>query len=208
MLDLVDQARPSGVADDAPGLFAAPPASLLEPLARATGADGAPLLQFVAEPLWSFDHQARHHARTTAATSRRGSSRASRARIGARCAPRSRACTTPAAAVRAAAYQQVVPQLAGRDAGNDADVRAWLQDSAIIESHLSTLANLEAEAIADRERRRRVRAPRSRRWPRAWRPAVLEATGALCRRRQRDAEVRLAGYRGLAPLVQGRARRR
>ena len=157
MLEIVDQVRPSGLAEDAPGLLAAPPASLLEPLARATGADGAPLLQFVAAPLWSFDHQARITSRHR---------RDVEARIVARVDSADRASLRTAfagahdgdAALRAAAYQQLAPQLAGRDAGEDADVRAWLQDSATIESHLSTLANLEAEAAADRERHRRVRA--------------------------------------------------
>jgi hypothetical protein len=41
------------------GLVAAPPASTLEAWAQARGADGAPLLELVPEPVTSFDHEAR-----------------------------------------------------------------------------------------------------------------------------------------------------
>jgi hypothetical protein len=203
MLDLVDQVRPSGVVDDAPGLLAAPPASLLEPLARATGADGAPLLQFVPEPLWSFDHQARITSRHRGDVEARIIWRVERAdrpplRVGFAAAHRGDS------GARAAAYQQLAPLLAGRDAGENADVRAWLQDSAAIESHLSTLANLEAEATADRDRHRRLRAKVTELL------AGLAAGGlsgerALADVASDDPDLRLAGYRGLLRFVQGAA---
>jgi hypothetical protein len=203
MLEIVDQVRPSGLADDAPGLLAAPPASLLEPLARATGADGAPLLQFVAAPLWSFDHQARLTSRDRRDVEARIVSRVDSAdRASLRTA--FTGAHDPDAAVRAAAYQQLAPQLAGRDAGEDADVRTWLRGSATIESHLSTLANLEAEAAADRERHRRVRAKVTELLT-DLAAGGLAGEGALADVASEDADVRLAGYRGLLRFIQSTA---
>ncbi|HEY7374659.1 MAG TPA: DUF4105 domain-containing protein [Polyangia bacterium] len=163
MLDLVEQARAGPAPDaprasiDPPGLFAAPPASLLEPWARARGADGAPLLQFVAEPLWSFDHRARLTSRHRRALEERivasldgGAAAALRATF--------EAAHQPSPAARAAAYDRLATQIAAPGAGGEGDVRAWLSDSATIESHLATLANVEAEARADRERHLRLRA--------------------------------------------------
>ena len=87
--------------------------------------------------------------------------------------------------------------------GEDADVRAWLQDSATIESHLSTLANLEAEAAADRERHRRVRAKVAELLAAVARPMAWKATpAALTDVASDDPDVRLAGYRGLLRFVQ------
>ena len=196
MLDLIDQVRPSGFETDAPGLLAAPPASLLEPLARAKGADGAPFLQFVEEPLHSFDHRARLTSRH-----RRDVEARIAARVEAADRPALRAAFVRAhdaqAAVREAAYDSLGRALAGRDVGDDGDVRAWLQDSATIESHLSTLANLEAEARADGERHRKLRAT----------VAALaaglapEATGAVRDVSSDDPETRMAGYRGLLSFV-------
>jgi hypothetical protein len=154
-LDIVDQARASGAPLEQPGLFAAPPASLLEPWARARGADGAPLLQFEPEPLWSFDHQARigsHHRRALEA--RIVTSLGDLA--GAALRATFEAAHLPSPDARAAAYERLAAQLAEPPVGAESDVRAWLSDSAVIESHLATLANLEAEARADRERHRRL----------------------------------------------------
>lgn len=197
MLDLIDQVRPSGFATDAPGLLAAPPASLLEPLARAKGADGASFLQFVEEPLYSFDHRARLTSRH-----RRDVEARIAARVDAPDRPALRVAFDRAhdaqAAVRAAAYDQLGRQLAGRDAGEDGDVRAWLQDSATIESHLSTLANLEAEARADVERHRKLRATVDTLAARL----TADGVGAAVREVSSDEpETRMAGYRGLLVFV-------
>jgi hypothetical protein len=195
MLDLIDQARPSGFTADAPGLLAAPPASLLEPLARASGADGAPFLQFVEEPLYSFDHRARLTSRHRRDVEARIATRVDVADRPAVRAAFDRAHDAQTE-VRAAAYDQLGRELAGRDAGDDADVRAWLQDSATIESHLSTLANLEAEARADVERHRKVRATVETL------VAGLAADGAPVRDvTSDDPETRMVGYRGLLAFI-------
>jgi hypothetical protein len=214
MLDIVDQARGSADALRSPGLLAAPPASLLEPWARARGADGAPLLQFVPEPLWSFDHRARRTSRH-----RRELEERLTGTLGAGKGAALRAVFEethrPAPAARAAAYERLAAALAAPRSGADDDVRAWLSDSATIESHLSTLANLEAEARADQERHRRVGAAVADLIGRLQADAAAlraSGTGAVAAGALEqavrsvagdDADDRLAGYQTLLAVVRG-----
>jgi hypothetical protein len=218
MLDLIDQIRPPDRPIAVPGLLAAPPASLLEAWARERGADGAPLLQFVPEPLWSFDHWARitsRHRReleTRITATLDGEAGAVEATF--------RATHQTSADARAAAYERLATQLADRDAGVPADLQGWLRDSATIESHLSTLANLEAEARADRERHRKVGVAVTDlmshlRADVALLRAASDGAGAVVADRLEravrrvagdDADDRLAGYRELRDVVESMPR--
>jgi len=214
MLELVEQALAHEAPIRPPGLLAAPPASLLEPWARSRGADGAPLLQFVATPLWSFDHR----ARLTSCHRRELEARiAATLGVGtdARLLAAFQATHLPSPETRARAYDRLAAPLADGAVGAEADVRAWLSDSAIIESHLATLANLEAEARAEQERHRQlsvavgdltsllhVDAARLRADGNpgdAVASALDRALGAV---NSDDGDERLRGYRALQELVQ------
>ena len=214
MVDLVDDIRGPAADDAAPGWLAAPPATTLEPWADARGADGAPLLQFVPEPIDSFEHRARDAARHRLALEPAlvdalppGASDRATAAL--------RDVHAPAVLVRASGYQRLGSLLAG--AGSAGDLRAWLADSATIETHLSALANLEAEAREDRQRRDRVRAARDAILARLAAdargsrggdgatsvPAVLgeRLNHALDRLGSSSADARLDGYRALLALT-------
>ncbi len=219
MVDLVDDIRGPAADDAAPGWLAAPPATTLEPWAGARGADGAPLLQFVPEPIDSFEHRARDAARHRLALEP--------ALVGAlpaaesdRTAAALRDVHAPAPPVRAGGYQRLGSLLAGARADGAADVRAWLSDSATIESHLSALANLEAEAREDRRRREQVREARDAiaarvagdaRELRADRASAARAAlgeslqRALDRVGSSSADARLDGYRALLALTRAPA---
>ena len=99
--------------------------------------------------------------------------------------------------------------------GSAGDLRAWLADSATIETHLSVLANIEAEARADLQRRARVRVARDAVAARVASTARgLRNSGdpthaalgetlerALDRLGSSSADARLDGYRALLALT-------
>ena len=214
MVDLLNDVRPVESEVTTVGMIAAPPASILEPWERARGATGGPLLQFIPEQTTSFDHQARtmsRHRRDTAARIASGAPDGVRAEVDA--AFRDAHASEPP--VRAAAYERLGRLLADQRIGDRDDVRAWLRDSAAIESYLSIAANLRAEAEAEQIRRRRVRqvadeaAANLRRMTEGWR--APEPAAAFARRARvaaaverldgSDPTVRLDGYRELAALT-------
>jgi len=212
MVDLVDSVLPPARDPGATGWLAAPPASTLEPWQRAAGADGRPLLEFVGEPIVSFDHQARvtsRHRRLIEA--RLGTALGSREAAALAGALRDAHGADPA--VRAAAYARLGTLLADPGAGAAADVYAWLRDAGAIESYLSTLANEQAEAREERARRARVRAVSEDLAAALGRQASTLATtdnervagrrlqAALGDLAASDPAARLAGYRALAELA-------
>ena len=215
MVDLVDDIRGPAADDAAPGWLAAPPATTLEPWADARGADGAPLLQFVPESIDSFEHRARAWPPGVAwRWSRRSWTRCRRVHPTAR-PPRFATCTRRRR--RCARVATSGWATCSRAAGSAGDLRAWLADSATIETHLSALANLEAEAREDRQRRDRVRAARDAVVARLAAdarglrggdgatsvPAVLgeRLNHALDRLGSSSADARLDGYRALLALT-------
>ena len=214
MVDLVDDIRAPAADDAVPGWLAAPPATTLEPWAAARGADGAPLLQFVPDPIDSFEHRARDAARRRRALEP--------ALLGAlppgaagRAAAALRDAHAPAAPVRAGGYRRLAGLLADARAASAGDLRAWLADSATIEAHLSALANLESEAREDRQRRDRVRAARdevaarvagdAQRLRHGGEPTAAalgeQLEHALDRLGSSSADARLDGYRALLALT-------
>ena len=214
MVDLLNDVRPVESEVSTVGMIAAPPASILEPWERARGASGGPLLQFIPERTSSFDHQARtmsRHRRDTAVRIAAGAPDGVRAEVDAAF----RDAHAPEPPVRAAAYERLGRLLADRRIGDRDDVRAWLRDSAAIESHLSIAANVRAEAEAEQSRRRRVRqvadeaAANLRRMTEGWR--APEAAAAVVRRTRvataierldsSNPTARLDGYKELAALT-------
>jgi hypothetical protein len=117
--------------------------------------------------------------------------------------------------VRAGGYRRLGALLADARAGSAGDLRAWLDESATIETHLSALANLEAEAREDRQRRDRVREARdgvgarvasdARGWRGDGDPTHVALAGqldhALDRLGSSSADARLDGYRALLALT-------
>jgi len=210
MVELVDGVLPPAPDPGVTGWLAAPPASTLEPWQRRRGAGGGPLLAFVAQPILSFDHQAR-------LTSRHRSS--IEARLGgalgggeaAALAAALREAHDPLPERRASAYERLGSLLGDPRAGSAADVHAWLHDAGAIESYLSTLANEQAEARDERVRRARVRAAAAELGAALAREADgLAAAGqapgqrlaaALRDLEASDAATRVAGYRALGDLV-------
>ena len=214
MVDLVNDIRGSAAGEAAPGWLAAPPATTLEPWADARGADGAPLLQFIAEPIDSFEHRARDAARHRLTLEPALLGALPVAKLD-RAAAALRDAHAPAPPVRASGYRRLASLLADAHAGSPTEVRAWLSDSATLETHLSVLANIEAEARADLQRRERVRAARDAVAARLTRdagelrntgdPAHVELGGRLTRALDRvgasGPDARLAGYRALLELT-------
>jgi hypothetical protein len=200
MMDLVEDALPARAIGPRRGV-ASPPASTLEVWAEARDANGRPLLTFVPQPIFSFDHEARVSSRRRAESERRIVAAAPllmRAELEAGFGE----TRAPAAAVRAAGYDRLARALSADGAGAAADVYDWLHDSATIESHLSVLANLQEEASADRERRRRVEAARDD-LARALRaePNDARLADALVHLGDADRERRIAGYRALLAIA-------
>jgi hypothetical protein len=157
MVDLINGALDPERAVIVPGLLAAPPASILERFERARASDGVrPLLAYVPEPLLAFEHQAR-----LASTRRRAVERRLVGASPADVAPRLRATLLRANATdgaeRAVGYADLAQLLARADVGDPADVYQFLRDSAALESHLSSVANLQAEERAYAARREELR---------------------------------------------------
>jgi hypothetical protein len=198
LLDLFEGVLAAGETIGRPGFLAAPPASTLERWASAKDMLGQPRITFVPDPIMSFDHRARLASRRRVELERRlgtGLSEADRSALqdalqGARAG---------ASEVRAAAYQRAGTLLAPAGAGAAADVHAWLRDSATIESHLSVVANLQAEARADVERRRQVDA--TAKDIAAELGHVPELAGVVGALEAGDPDVRLGGYRALHDLI-------
>jgi hypothetical protein len=214
MVDLVDSVLPPARDAGVTGWLASPPASTLEPWQRESGADGRPLLEFVGEPILSFDHQARLTSRHRLSLE---------ARMGAGLA-RPEAATLisalqdahdPGAEIRSSAYARLATLLGDPRAGAPGDIYAWLRDATAIESYLSTLANEQAEAQEEHQRRARVRIAVDALSAELQREAVAlgatsgeegQATQLAAAIRNVDAPMpaaRLAGYRALSELAPG-----
>ena len=157
LVDLINGALDSPRPITVPGVLAAPPASIVEQFEAARTAAGEPLARYVPEPIVALDHQAR-----AAAERRRGAETRLLAAL-----PGPRGATAAAifarthasdAEARAAAYRELAPILAPAGAGAAEDVHLFLRDSALLESHLSTVANLEEEQRTFAARRVRLRA--------------------------------------------------
>ncbi|MEA2698061.1 MAG: hypothetical protein QOI66_2332 [Myxococcales bacterium] len=161
LVDLINSALPPEEATTMPGVLAAPPSSILERFESARTADGRPRATYVPEPILAFEHRARLASRRR---------RDVEERLIERSPPHlTRALTTafsqvglPDASARATGYAALAPLLARADAGAASDVYQFLHDSAELESHLSTVANLEAEERAGTIRRQRLKATVSR----------------------------------------------
>jgi hypothetical protein len=214
MVNLMNDVWSPASAIALPGVLAAPPASVLEPWERAAGVGGAPRLQFVPEPILSFLHQAQLTSRHRLVVEPRIVAGAPGAAAPALTAAFAEA-RAPDAQVRARGYERLAALLAADAVGSPDDVRAWLRDAAVIESHLSTVTNLQLEAEAERDRRKRVHqaaAGVARRLQDD--AAALERTGdpagvaragrlvaAIRRLDASDGATRLDGYRALAGLA-------
>jgi hypothetical protein len=157
MVDLVDSVLPPARDPGITGWLASPPASTLEPWQRERGADGRPLLEFVGDPIVSFDHQARltsRHRLLLEAGLGAGLAEDEAAVL----AGALRDAHDPNPEVRASAYERLGALLGDPRAGTADDVHAWLRDAGAVESYLSTLLNEQAEAREEKARRVRVRA--------------------------------------------------
>jgi hypothetical protein len=198
MMSVVEDAVPALRAVGHGHFVASPPASSLEVWARARAAGGVPALTFVAEPLPSFDHEARLRSRHRVELEARLVAAApDAARPG--LADDLRAARSPDEATRAGAYGRVAERLSG-GVGAPEDVQAWWRDGAAIESHLTVVANQLAEARADAERRARVRRARDELARALVGDAQLGTAVALVG--DDDRERRMDGYRALLALVE------
>jgi hypothetical protein len=152
MVDLVDSVLPDDRQIRYPQALATTPAGTLEGFAEARSETGAPLATFIPETILSFEHEAR---RAAAARERvaRGWRQAvlpdERARLGSLLRELERGDEQE----RAAAYRALLGD--GRRARPGAQL--FVRQSLIVESHLSTLANLEAEQARFRLQRERLR---------------------------------------------------
>jgi hypothetical protein len=200
LLDVMEAVLSPGRPVGRPGFLAAPPASTLERWAAARDAGGRPRITFVPEPILSFDHQARLASRRRAEIEARlgaGLGAGDRRAL----ADALRAARTASPGERAAAYARAGALLASDRAGSAPDVHTWLRESATIESHLSVVANLQAEARADAERRRAVeRVAGEAAAELRGVPALAPAIGKL---ESADPDARLDGYRTLRELATG-----
>ncbi len=212
MVDLVDSVLPPARDPGITGWLASPPASTLEPWQRERGADGRPLLEFVGDPILSFDHQARltsRHRLVLEAGLGVGLAENEAVML----ARALRDVHAPDPEVRASAYERVGVLLSDPRAGAADDVYAWLRDAGAIESYLSTLANEQAEAREEKSRRARVRAIADDLAATLDHDALaLAATGGVREQGLRlatavhdvaadDPAARLGGYRALAELA-------
>jgi hypothetical protein len=222
LVDLVNSVLPPARAVQYPAPLARAPAATLEGYAHARAADGGPLMTFVPEPTFSFEHEARRAAqdRHTAAAritgrlpvgERREQLERVFADVRAREAPR-----------RASAYRRLARALASPDAGEPEDVYAFLRASATIEAYLSAEANFVAEEAAERARieegrqtlarldreleseSARAQALAAPPLPEALWGALRTARAAL---RAESREVRLQGYRHLTEVLRELERR-
>jgi uncharacterized protein DUF4105 len=212
MVDLVDSVLPPARDPGITGWLAAPPASTLEPWQRERGADGRPLLEFVADPILSFDHQARltsRHRLLLEADFGAGLPEGEAMLL----ADALRAAHDSHPEVRASAYERLAALLADSRVGTAANIHAWLRDAGAVESYLSTLANEQAESREEKARRTRVRAAVDHLAESLDQDASALATNEGTRERglrlaeavhemsDGDPASRLSGYRTLADLV-------
>jgi hypothetical protein len=205
MMDLVEDAVAPLRTVGHGQLVASPPASTLEMWATARGATGEPVLGFIPEPVLSFDHEARLTSRQRVELEPRileESPGAPRAAL----AVAFRDAHAPAADTRAKAYAQLAFILSDVSVGSPRDIYEWLRDSAAIESHLSIVSNLQAEARADADRRHRagVACDELARTLRAAALATDDARlgDAVARLGDDDRERRMEGYRALLTMLE------
>jgi hypothetical protein len=196
MVDLINDVLPPDRQVHYPEALATTPAGTLEGYAGTRAAGGGPLAVFIPGSILSFEHEARSAGEERARL-------ATRLAADARFAETWRAIRTGDEAGRTAAYQDLATTMVP-----SADLQRFLRASAIVESHLSTLANLEAEEVAERQRRTRLHArlalivgqvggeaPCAR--------ASAAATGLAT---SDDLQTRLRGYRALLAAVNGPCR--
>ena len=215
MVDLINSILPPARDRPVTGWLASPPASTLEPWQRELGDDGQALLQFVSDPILSFDHQARLTSRHRLSVEARLGLQLDAAEASALAVALHDSHSSDPGA-RASAYQRVALIFSDPRSGADADVHAWLRDTGAIESYLSTLANEQAEAREEKIRRVRVRTAADDLARELHREAASLRTGeqqsgradqgarlesALHDLESTDPTRRLDGYRALASLA-------
>lgn len=147
MVDLINSALPPNRAVQMPGVLAAPPSSILERFESARAADGAPQVTYVPEPILAFEHQARlssRRRRQVAARLVRTSPSVAAAQLQAAF----QQVSSSSEMSRAAGYVALASLLGRQDVGDPADVYQFLRDSAALESHLSVVANVQADEQA------------------------------------------------------------
>jgi hypothetical protein len=199
MVDMINTVLPVGRQIRYPEALATTPAGTLEGYAGAVAAGGGPLVTFIPDTILSFEHQAR-----AAAVERRRLSFPLRSRDPRGADPWG-AIESPDPDRRAGAYGRVVEEQLR--AGSDPRwLQRFLRQSAVIEAHLSALANLEAEQALFRQRRRRLRAELAAQRARLDGNATARCVPvreAIAQGVADDPEVRLRGYRALATLLDG-----
>jgi hypothetical protein len=199
MVDMINTVLPAGRHVRYPEALATTPAGTLEGYAGALAAGGGPLVTFIPDTVLSFEHQAR-----AAAVERRRLALTLRSDEPAGADPW-RAIESTDAHRRAGAYARLVDeQLRARS--DPRWLQRFLRQSAVIEAHLSALANVEAEQALFRQRRRRLRtelaALRARLDGNAT-ARCFPVREAVAQGVADDPEVRLRGYRALATLLDG-----
>jgi hypothetical protein len=193
MVDLVNSVLPDDRQVRFPQALATTPAGTLEGYAGARAAGGGPLMTFIPETLLSFAHQARLAAAERDRLWNRLPASFKDPRLG-------EAIRSDSPQARAEAYLA----LAAGPLAAAADLHELLRQSAILEVHLSALANHAREQALLQERRAKLRqvlaGVRERLRGRA--PAAALADTA-----SDELEVRLRGYRMLERLARARLAR-
>jgi hypothetical protein len=153
MVDLLNSVLPDDRQIQVPRALATTPGGTLEGYARTAAAGGGPLLSFIPETILSFEHEARR-----AAAGRHEAALRLRAAAGAEARAQHDAlwATVLAGApgARADAYRALYQK--HRDTPERRALAAVLRQSALVETHLQTLANLAAEQDRFRQRRQRL----------------------------------------------------
>jgi hypothetical protein len=155
----------------------------------------------------SFDHEARLRSRHREALAQRLVA-GSPANVAPALARALEEVRSSAPLTRADAYARLAVLLADPVVGEPADVYAWLRDSAAVESDLSVVANLRAEARADLERRARARTTRDALAARLTAEAAAQhaprVSSAIALVGDDDPARRMEGYRALLSLADDR----
>ena len=180
MVDLVDDIRGPAADDAAPGGWRRRPPRRWSPGLTRVAPTARRCCSSCREPIDSFEHRARDAARRRLALEPAlldalppdASDRAAAAL---------RDVHAPAAPVRASGYRRLGEPAPGAARAARVISARGSPDSATIEAHLSALANLEAEAREDRQRRDRVRAARDAVVAR-WQPTRAGCAAAATRR--------------------------